>query len=111
MYIAKAARRWAWGPRTVRATAAAVGPGAARRGAWDARTALGHHRRRRRAARGRRGDAGTEGGGGIKCYQNVLVSMPWISDLHALNIGSLCLEYRISMPRISDFYASNIGFL
>ena len=29
-----AARRGAWGARTVRATAAAVGPGAARRGAW-----------------------------------------------------------------------------
>ena len=32
------ARRGAWGSRTVRATAAAVGPGAARRGAWGART-------------------------------------------------------------------------
>ena len=45
------ARRGAWGARTVRATAAAVGPGAARRGAWGARTALGH-RRRRHGARG-----------------------------------------------------------
>ena len=44
-----AARRGAWGARTVRATAAAVGPGAARQGAWVARTALGHRRRRRGA--------------------------------------------------------------
>ena len=50
-----AARRGALGARTVRATAAAVGLGAARRGAWGARTALGH-RRRRRGARGGRGD-------------------------------------------------------
>ena len=33
-----AARRGALGARTVRATAAALGPGAARRGAWGART-------------------------------------------------------------------------
>ena len=38
------------GVRTVRATAAAAGPGAAHRGAWGARAALGH--RRRRGARG-----------------------------------------------------------
>ena len=53
-----AARLGAWGARTVRATAAAVGPGAARRGAWGACTALGQRRRRRRGARGRE-----EGGG------------------------------------------------
>ena len=38
----------------------------------------------------------------------------WISDLCALNIGSICLEYRISMPGISDIYqisALNIGYL
>ena len=29
---------------------------------------------------------------------DILASMLWISDLHALNIGSLCLKYRISMP-------------
>ena len=45
------------GARTVRATAAAVGPGAARPGAWGARIALGHRRRRR-------GARGGEGGGG-----------------------------------------------
>ena len=37
-YHGGAARRGAWGARTVRATAAAVGPGAARRGAWAAPT-------------------------------------------------------------------------
>ena len=45
-----AARRGAWGARTVRATAAAVGPGAVR-GAW------GEH------------GLGEEGRGGLKCYQ------------------------------------------
>ena len=45
-----AARRGAWGDRTVRATAAAVGPGAVR-GAWG-----GH-------------GLGEGGEGGIKCYQ------------------------------------------
>ena len=53
------------------------------------------------------------------------ISMPRISDLHASNIGSVCLEYRISasnigplclgyrisMARISNFYALNIGYL
>ena len=53
-----AARRGAWGVRTVRATAASVGPGAARRGAWGALTALGHGRRR----------CGPGGWGG-ECYQ------------------------------------------
>ena len=48
-----AARRGAWGARTVRANAAAVGRGAARRRAWGARAALGH--RRRRGARGGEG--------------------------------------------------------
>ena len=56
-----AARRGALGARTVRVTAAAVGPGAARRGAWGARTALGHRRR----CRGARGGSG----GVLKCYQ------------------------------------------
>ena len=55
-----AARRGAWGARTVRATAAAVGPGAACQVAWGARAALGH-RRRRCGARG----GGGEGEGGI----------------------------------------------
>ena len=36
-------------------TAAAVGPGAARRGAWGARTALGHRRRRGAQGGGRGG--------------------------------------------------------
>ena len=31
--------------------------------------------------------------------------------ISALNIGSLCLEYPISMPRISDSYSSNIECL
>ena len=54
------------------ATAAAVGPGAVRRGlGWGARTALGHRSRRR----------GAGGGRGREIYL------------------SLCLEYRISMPR------------
>ena len=69
-------------------------PGAARRGA-------------RAALRGAAAAVGPGGGG----YQNVLVSMPWISDLSASNIGSLYLEYRICMSRISDLYASNIESL
>ena len=54
-----------WGAaRTVRATAAAVGPGAARRkGPGAARTALGH-RCRRHGAQGGGGSAGRAAGGG-----------------------------------------------
>ena len=48
-------RRGAWGGRTVRATAAAVGPGAARQGAWGARTV--------RATAAAVGPGGAEGGG------------------------------------------------
>ena len=63
---ARGARRGAWGARNVRATAAAVGPGAALRGAWGARTV--------RATAAAVGPVGWAGG--MKCYQNVLVSMP-----------------------------------
>ena len=34
-----------------------------------------------------------------------------ISDLYALNIGCLFLEYLIAMPRISDLNLLNIGYL
>ena len=37
--------------------------------------------------------------------------MPRISDPYASSIGSLCLEHRISMPRISDLHALNIRSL
>ena len=31
--------------------------------------------------------------------------------MYALNVGSLCLEYRTSVPRISDLYSLNLGSL
>ena len=58
-----AARRGAWGARTVRATAAAVGLGAARRGAWGAHTV-----RASAAAVG-------PGGEGGKCYQREIIKI------------------------------------
>ena len=76
----------------------AEGPGAARRGAWGARTALGPRRRRRRGARWV---------GGNKMLSKCI-------GLYALKIGSLRLEYRMSMPSLcleDRTSASNIGSL
>ena len=74
------ARRGAWGARTVRATAAAVGPGAARRGAWGARTvratadAVGPGA----ARRGAWGGHGLgEGKGGVLNVIKDELSRPW----------------------------------
>ena len=60
-----AARRGAWGARTLRATAAAVGPEGARRGAWGARTV-----RATAAAMGP--GEGWEVG---KCYQQEIIEL------------------------------------
>ena len=104
----------------------AEGPGAARRGATAAVGPGAVHRGARGGSRLHRlgppppppwgtgpSAVGPAGGGrgryigltalniGSLCHE-YRISMPRISDLCALNIGSTCLEYRISMPRISD---------
>ena len=77
--------------------AAAVGPGAARRGAWGARTAFGHRRRLRlRGARG--GDKMFSKY--IDSYASIIGSLCLEYRISALNIGSLCLGYRSSMLRV-----------
>ena len=78
-------------------SAAAVGPGAARRGAWGARTALGHRRRRRRGAWG----PPPWGLGGGKCYQRSI----WQINRENEN------ERKLEKPRFDLRFTMHLHFL
>ena len=80
------------GPGAARrgATAVAVGPGAARQGAWGARTV--------RATAAAVGLGPPDEGPGAPAPPWATAAVGPGGGLYALNIRSLCLEYQITMP-------------